>query len=85
MLKSEVNPKIVNERLGHSTVGLTFDVYSHVAPSHKERLSKSSMKLWQLRMRLRFPSGRMRQPTVRSHDQRECRSRVTFNALVGMG
>jgi len=27
-----VHPKIVSERLGHSSVSITLDVYSHVAP-----------------------------------------------------
>ena len=26
-------PKVVSERLGHATVGITLDLYSHVAPS----------------------------------------------------
>ena len=33
LLRQGVHPKIVSERLGHSTVGLTLDVYSHVLPS----------------------------------------------------
>ena len=32
MLKQGVHPKIVQERLGHSTVGITLDTYSHVTP-----------------------------------------------------
>lgn len=32
-LKAGVHPKIVSERLGHSTVSLTLDVYSHALPS----------------------------------------------------
>ena len=28
-----VNPKVVSEMLGHSSVSLTLDVYSHVLPS----------------------------------------------------
>ena len=33
LLKAGVHPKIVSERLGHSTVAITLDVYSHVLPS----------------------------------------------------
>ncbi|MGI8638328.1 MAG: site-specific integrase [Pyrinomonadaceae bacterium] len=33
LLQAGVNPKIVSERLGHSTIVLTLDVYSHVLPS----------------------------------------------------
>jgi integrase len=32
MLKQGVHPKIVQERLGHATVAITLDIYSHVAP-----------------------------------------------------
>jgi hypothetical protein len=28
-----VHPKIVQERLGHSRIGITLDTYSHVAPT----------------------------------------------------
>ena len=29
-LKARVHPKVVQERLGHSTISITLDVYSHV-------------------------------------------------------
>ena len=32
-LQSGVHPKIVSERLGHSTIALTLDVYSHALPT----------------------------------------------------
>ncbi len=32
MLKQGVHPKIVQERLGHSSISITLDTYSHVAP-----------------------------------------------------
>ncbi|MBM7556831.1 tyrosine-type recombinase/integrase [Halanaerobacter jeridensis] len=41
MLKSEVHPKIVQERLGHSSITQTLDTYSHVIPSmQKEAVDK---------------------------------------------
>jgi integrase len=33
LLTSGVHPKVVQERLGHSTIAMTLDVYSHVLPS----------------------------------------------------
>jgi integrase len=36
LLKSNIHPKIVSERLGHSRVGLTLDTYSHVIPGMQE-------------------------------------------------
>jgi integrase len=36
MLLSGVHPKIASERLGHSKVGITLDLYSHVLPGMQE-------------------------------------------------
>ena len=33
LLLHNVNPKVVSERLGHATIGITLDTYSHVLPS----------------------------------------------------
>ena len=33
LLASGVHPKVASERLGHSTVGITLDIYSHVLPN----------------------------------------------------
>ena len=37
MLKAGIHPKIAQERLGHSSVGVTIDLYSHVLPGMQER------------------------------------------------
>ncbi len=37
LLKSGTHPKIVSERLGHATVGITLDTYSHALPSLQEQ------------------------------------------------
>lgn len=36
MLKQGVHPKVVQERLGHSSIAITLDIYSHVAPGLQE-------------------------------------------------
>ena len=36
MLKGGVHPKIVSERLGHASIGITLDTYSHVVPGLQE-------------------------------------------------
>ena len=36
MLKQGVHPKIVQERLGHASIQVTLDTYSHVAPGLQE-------------------------------------------------
>jgi integrase len=36
MLKQGIHPKIAQERLGHSSIQITLDTYSHVAPELQE-------------------------------------------------
>jgi integrase len=36
MLASGIHPKVASERLGHSKVGITLDLYSHVMPGMQE-------------------------------------------------
>ncbi len=42
MLKQGIHPKVVQERLGHSSIQLTLDTYSHIAPGIQE---KAAMRL----------------------------------------
>ena len=36
MLEAGVHPKVVSERLGHASIGITLDTYSHVLPGLQE-------------------------------------------------
>lgn len=36
MLAAKVHPKIVQERLGHSSIAITMDIYSHLLPNMQE-------------------------------------------------
>ena len=36
LMKQGTNPKVVQERLGHSSISVTLDVYSHVVPGMQE-------------------------------------------------
>jgi integrase len=36
LLRSGISPKVISERLGHSKVGFTLDVYSHLLPGMQE-------------------------------------------------
>jgi integrase len=36
LLMQGVHPKVVQERLGHATIGVTMDTYSHVLPSMQQ-------------------------------------------------
>lgn len=49
MLMKGVHPKIVSERLGHSTIGITLDIYSHVLPTMQTEAVKAFDEL--------FPQG----------------------------
>nr|WP_277601333.1 site-specific integrase [Brevibacillus marinus] len=40
LLKLGENPKVVSERLGHSTVQMTLDIYSHVLPDMQKSAAK---------------------------------------------
>lgn len=41
MLRAEVHPKVVSERLGHSTISVTMDLYSHVIPSMQREAAEA--------------------------------------------
>jgi integrase len=36
MLRAGIHPKVVSERLGHASIGITLDTYSHVLPGLQE-------------------------------------------------
>jgi len=48
MLQQGVNPKIVQERLGHSDISLTLNTYSHVLPSMQEEAAEKIDELLKL-------------------------------------
>lgn len=39
LLSANENPKVVSERLGHSSITLTMDIYSHVLPDMQQGAS----------------------------------------------
>jgi len=45
MLKQGVHPKIVQERLGHASIQITLDTYSHVAPGLQQAAAAQFEKL----------------------------------------
>jgi integrase len=49
MLLQGVHPKVVSERLGHSSVGITLDTYSHVLPAMQAEAVRAFDEL--------FPTG----------------------------
>lgn len=45
LLIAEENPKVVSERLGHSTIVLTLDTYSHVLPTMQQKATARLEKM----------------------------------------
>jgi integrase len=45
LLKQGLNPKIVQERLGHSSISVTLDTYSHVTPNLQETAASAMSKI----------------------------------------
>ena len=46
MLSQGVHPKIVQERLGHSTISMTLDTYSHVLPTMQKEAAEKLDRLY---------------------------------------
>jgi integrase len=40
LLKQNVHPKVVQERLGHATISTTLDLYSHITPGLQEAAAR---------------------------------------------
>ena len=41
LLSRNVNPKIVSEMLGHATIAITLDTYSHVLPTMQDSATRA--------------------------------------------
>ena len=41
LLSKDVNPKVVSEMLGHSSISVTLDIYSHLLPDMQEKTAKA--------------------------------------------
>lgn len=46
LLADGVNPKLVQELLGHSTIVLTLDTYSHVTPAMHQEVAERMGRLF---------------------------------------
>jgi hypothetical protein len=52
-LASGIHPKIASERLGHSKVGITVDLYSHVLPGMQEDAAARVDEAFQIALKKR--------------------------------
>ena len=41
LLTNKIHPKVVQERLGHATIAMTMDLYSHVMPGMQQEAAAS--------------------------------------------
>lgn len=55
LLRAGVNPKVVSERLGHSSVAFTLDTYAHVIPGMQPEAAELLADLV-LRVKSRYPA-----------------------------
>jgi integrase len=56
MLKQGVHPKIVSERLGHASITITLDTYSHVLPSLQEAAALKFEEMFQAPVKEELPT-----------------------------
>lgn len=47
MLMAGVHPKVVSERLGHASIGITLDIYSHVLPGLQEAAAEKFDRIFE--------------------------------------
>ncbi len=47
LMKNGTNPKIVQERLGHSNINTTMDIYSHVTTTMQEEAVSNLVETWE--------------------------------------
>ena len=41
LLSKDINPKVVSEMLGHASVSITLDIYSHLLPDMQEKAARA--------------------------------------------
>ena len=45
LLKMGISPKVVSERLGHTKINITLDLYSHVLPDMQDEAAEAMSAL----------------------------------------
>ena len=48
MLKAGIHPKVVSERLGHASISITLDIYSHVLPGMQEAAAERFDRIFEV-------------------------------------
>jgi integrase len=47
LLSAGIHPKVAQERLGHSSIGITMDLYSHTSETMQTEAAQRLDQLWQ--------------------------------------
>jgi Phage integrase family len=88
MLAAGIHPKIASERLGHSKVGITLDLYSHVMPGMQAEAAAAvdgAMQAAQQR-RTQMLANRLQSPSglKRPHNPASVPARSAPCRLIGL-
>ena len=68
MLKAGVHPKVVSERLGHASIGITLDTYSHVLPGLQQAAAERFDALLEERMPETKPGANVSKMLARAEE-----------------
>ncbi len=52
LLIAGIHPKVVQQRMGHSTIAMTLDVYSHVLPSMQQEAAEKIDDMFRHQLRV---------------------------------
>ncbi len=82
MLKAGIHPKIVSERLGHSSIAITLDIYSHVLPGLQEAAAERFDRLLETNDAQHQNGDVSKMLAKEDNVQREPRRTRTSNQLI---
>ena len=85
MLKAGVHPKIVSERLGHASVSITLDTYSHVLPGLQEEAAVKFDEILSLENENSGPNVSKMLANREGVESRPYRSRTCDNLIKSHG
>jgi len=85
MLKAGVHPKIVSERLGHASIAITLDTYSHVLPGLQEEAVEKFDRIFNDDKENSEPNVSNMLAKAEDLASRPCRSRTCDHLIKSQG
>ncbi len=87
MLKAGVHPKIISERLGHASIGITLDTYSHVLPGLQEAAAEQFDRVLDIDKPAEIRDSNVSKMLARKGklNSRPCRSRTCDTLIKSLG